>query len=120
MSGQRGGSHGNLYLEISFAEHPLFQAKKRNIHMNLPITPWEAALGGKIECPTLASSVHLNIPPNSQSGEKLRLKGRGLSSASHSGDQIVTLKIVIPSAKTRRLALIRLPRKNMGQTWKRT
>ena len=100
MPGQNGGSHGNLYLEISFAEHPLFQAKKRNIHLNLPITPWEAALGGKIECPTLASGVHLNIPPNSQSGKKLRLKGRGLSSATHSGDQIVTLKIVIPPAKT--------------------
>ncbi len=100
MPGQHGGVHGNLYLEVSFADHPLFRAKKRNIYLTLPITPWEAALGGKIECPTLSGIVHLNVPPNSQSGKKLRLKGRGLSSDSHSGDQIVTLEIVIPPAKT--------------------
>jgi len=100
MPGQHGGGHGDLYLEVSFADHSLFHVKKRNIYLTLPVVPWEAALGGKIECPTLSGSVHLNIPPNSQSGQKLRLKGRGLSSASHTGDQIVTLEIVIPPAKT--------------------
>jgi curved DNA-binding protein len=102
MPGQGGGSHGDLYLEISFEKHPLFRVEKRDIHLTLPVTPWEAALGGKIECPTLGGAVHLDIPANSQSGGKLRLKGRGLSSASHAGDQIVTLEIVTPPATTKK------------------
>lgn len=100
MPGLGGGAPGDLYLEISLAEHPLFTADKRDIHLTLPVTPWEAALGETIACPTLGGTVKVNIPANSQSGRKLRLKGRGLSTASHRGDQIVTLQIVIPQAKT--------------------
>ncbi len=100
MSGHGKGKHGDLYLEISFQENPLYSSIKRDILITLPITPWEAALGGKIACPTLGGTVNLDIPTNSQSGHKLRLKGRGLCSTSHSGDQIVTLKIVIPRAIT--------------------
>lgn len=100
MPGNGGGKHGDLYLEISFEKHPLFTAARRDILLRLPITPWEAALGEKIECPTLGGPVHLDIPANSQNGRKLRLKNRGLCTASHSGDQIVTLQIVIPTAKT--------------------
>ena len=95
-----GVAHGDLYLEISLEKNPLFRADKRNIHLTLPVTPWEAALGATVECPTLSGTVKLNIPANSQSDRKLRLKGRGLCSTSHSGDQIVTLQIVIPEAKT--------------------
>lgn len=95
-----GAAHGDLYLEISFEKNPLFSADKRNIHLTLPVTPWEAALGATVECPTLSGAVKLNIPAGSQGDNKLRLKGRGLCSASHTGDQIVTLRIVIPEAKT--------------------
>ena len=100
MPGLRGAAHGDLYLEISLEKNPLFRADKRNIHLTLPVTPWEAALGAMVECPTLSGTVNLNIPAGSQSERKLRLKGRGLCSASHTGDQIVTLQIVIPEAKT--------------------
>ncbi len=100
MPGHKGGSHGDLYLEISLEKHPIFTADKREIQMILPVSPWEAALGATVECPTLGGTVKLNIPENSQSGRKLRLKGRGLCSTSHSDDHIVTLQIVIPEAKT--------------------
>lgn len=100
MPGHGTGTHGDLYLEISLEKHPLFTADKRDIHMTLPVTPWEAALGSTVECPTLGGPVNLNIPPGSQSGKKMRLKSRGLCSASHTGDQIITLQIVIPKAKT--------------------
>ena len=100
MAGSGQGENGDLYLEIGFEDHPLFHAEKRDIHLVLPITPWEAALGATVETPTLGGRVKLKIPPGSQSGNRLRLKGRGLCSASSSGDQIVTLKIVTPKAET--------------------
>lgn len=100
MPGHNGGSHGDLYLEISLEPHPLFTVDKRNIHLTMPVTPWEAALGGNVSCPTLGGQVKLNIPANSQTGKKLRLKGRGLSNGKQSGDQIVTLQIVIPTPQT--------------------
>ncbi|MEA2083902.1 MAG: DnaJ C-terminal domain-containing protein [Thermodesulfobacteriota bacterium] len=102
MAGRGGGGNGDLYLEISFEKHPLFTTDKRDIHLTLPVTPWEAALGATVEAPTLGGKVKLNIPPGSQSDGKLRLKGRGLCTSGHSGDQIVTLKIVIPAAKTKK------------------
>ncbi len=100
MAGTGQGANGDLYLEIGFEEHPLFHAEKRNIHLVLPVTPWEAALGATIETPTLGGRVKLKIPAGSQSGSRLRLKNRGLCSAGQSGDQIVTLKIVAPKAET--------------------
>jgi len=65
----------------------------------LPITPWEAALGVSVDVPTLAGRVKLTIPPNSNSGRKLRLKGRGLS-GEPPGDQFVVLEIVVPPAQS--------------------
>jgi curved DNA-binding protein len=91
------GSSGDLYLETELAPHRLFIPDKRDIHLELPITPWEAALGRKIIVPTLGGKVDLNVPAGSQSGRKLRLKGRGLPGKA-AGDQIVTLKIVTPPA----------------------
>lgn len=67
--------------------------------LELPVTPWEAALGLTVTAPTLGGKVELKIPPNSQSGQRLRLKGRGLP-CTPPGDQIVTLRIVIPEATT--------------------
>ena len=100
LPGYGGSPAGDLYLEIAFQEDQLFHAEKRDIHLTLPITPWEAALGATLTVPTLGGNVQLKIPPGSQGGKKLRLKGKGLCSASHHGDQIVTLQIVVPEAKT--------------------
>lgn len=97
--GMGGGPSGDLFLEIVFEPHRLFRADKRDIHLELPITPWEAALGCKISVPTLGGKVELTIPAGSQSGQKLRLKSRGLP-GNPPGDQLVTLKIVTPKADT--------------------
>ena len=100
VPGIGGASPGDLYLEILFAQDPVFHAEKRDIHMELPVTPWEAALGATITAPTLDGKVQVKIPPGSQGGKKLRLKGKGLSTAAKTGDQIITLGIVVPEADT--------------------
>ncbi len=100
LPGQGGAEAGDLYLEVRFAPHPLFRAEKRTIHLDLPVAPWEAALGATVTVPTLDGKVQLKIPANSQNGRKLRLKGKGLSTAKSEGDQIVTLKVVLPEAHT--------------------
>ncbi len=100
LPGHGGSPAGDLYLEIAFEEDRLFHAEKRDIHLTLPITPWEAALGASLTVPTLGGNVQVKIPPGSQGGKKLRLKGKGLSAGSHHGDQIVTLRIVVPEATT--------------------
>ena len=93
------GKSGDLYLEIEFNQHRYFHAQGHNILLDLPVTPWEAALGGNISVPTLGGKVELKIPAGSQTGNKLRLKGRGLP-GTVAGDQYVVLKIVTPSAQT--------------------
>ena len=100
LPGYGGSASGDLYLEIAFQEDRLFHAEKRDIHLILPIAPWEAALGATLTVPTLGGNVQLKIPKGSQGGKKLRLKGKGLSTGSHQGDQIVTLQIVVPEATT--------------------
>lgn len=99
MPGMGEAPPGDLYLEILFDKDPVFHAVKRDIHMELPITPWEAALGATITAPTMDGKVQLKIPPDSQGGNKLRLKGKGLSTTTRTGDQIVTLRIMVPEAK---------------------
>ena len=97
--GQRGGPAGDLYLHVNFASHPVFRAQGSDILVNLPVWPWEAALGTDVEVPTLTGPVRLKIPPGSQSKQKMRLKGKGLPTRSGSnGDQLVVLDIVLPSA----------------------
>ncbi|WP_448872254.1 DnaJ C-terminal domain-containing protein [Desulfobulbus propionicus] len=98
--GYGGGPAGDLFLEIAFEDDRIFHAEKRDIHLSLPITPWEAALGTTLTVPTLGGKVQLKIPPGSQGGKKLRLKGRGLCAGHNKGDQIITLRIVVPEAKT--------------------
>jgi curved DNA-binding protein len=92
-----GGPPGDLYLEVGLEPHPFFAADGRDIHLSLPVTPWEAALGATVPVPTLGGTVDLKIPAGTQSGNKLRLKGRGLP-GSPPGDQIVTLRIETPVA----------------------
>ncbi len=94
-----GGDAGDLFLEISISEHPHFQLDDNNLLLNLPIAPWEAALGAKITVPTLAGKISLTIPAGAKSGQKMRLRGRGLPSK-NPGDQIIILQIMIPPADT--------------------
>ncbi len=95
--GGQGAHGGDLLLEIEFAPHPLFELEGSDIYHTLKVAPWEAALGAKLPVPTLGGAVELTLPPNSQSGRKMRLKGRGLPGAV-AGDQYVTLQVVTPPA----------------------
>ncbi len=99
--GLNGGPAGDLYLEIALKPHRWFEVEGRDVTLNLPIAPWEAALGAKITVPTLGGKVALSVPPGSSSGKRFRLKGRGLPGR-EPGDQYVVLKIVVPKAETDR------------------
>lgn len=94
------GSAGDLYLELEIKPHRLFTLEGKDLYLTVPITPWEAALGAKITIPTMGGAVDMKIAPGSQSGQKLRLKGRGLPSKSEPGDQYALLQIVTPPANT--------------------
>lgn len=98
-AGRGGGRSGDLYLELSIKPHHLYKMRGRDITLELPLAPWEAALGCKVEAPTLGGSVTLNIPANAKNGQKLRLRGRGLP-GNPPGDQFAVLRIVNPLADT--------------------
>jgi curved DNA-binding protein len=95
------GKPGDLYLEVDILPHERFQLDGRDVTVTLPVAPWEAALGATVEVPTLGGPVELRIPPGAQSGQKLRLRGRGLPGRPP-GDQYVVLKVVLPPAKDER------------------
>ena len=95
--GLGGGEAGDLYLEVDFKPHRLYTPEGKDIHLRLPIAPWEAALGATVPVPTLGGTVNLKIPAGSQGGQRLRLKGRGLP-GNPPGDEMVTLEIVTPPA----------------------
>ena len=97
--GGQGGNGGDLLLEIEYAAHPQFEVDGRNILYSLPVAPWEAALGATVTVPTLGGSVELRVPPDSEAGRKLRLRGRGLPGATP-GDQIVELEVLAPKANS--------------------
>lgn len=94
----RTGSAGDLFFKIRIRPHRRFRVYGKEIHLDLPVAPWEAALGATVKVPTLDGVVNLKIPPASQAGAKLKLKGRGLP-GSPTGDQVVTLKIVVPKPR---------------------
>ena len=98
-AGAAGGPAGDLYLTVAYAAHPLFRAEGRDVHLKLPVAPWEAALGATVSVPTLGGKVDLKVPRGSRAGRTLRLKGRGLPGRP-SGDQYVALEIVAPPADT--------------------
>ena len=98
-AGPGGGKAGDLYLEVHIRPNKLFQLDGRDVTLTLPVAPWEAALGGPVKVPTLAGPVEMNIPAGAQSGQKLRLRGRGLP-GSQPGDQYVQLKVVLPQANS--------------------
>jgi len=96
---ETGGGSGDLFLEVHIRPHNQFEFDGRDVTVTLPLAPWEAALGASVTVPTLGGNVDMRIPPNSQSGQKLRLRGRGLP-GSPAGDQFVQLKVVLPPADT--------------------
>jgi molecular chaperone DnaJ len=110
--GQRGGEPGDLYLRITVRDHPAVRVQGRDLLMDLPITPMEALAGAEVTMPTFEGPVRLKIPPGSQSGRKLRLRGRGLpplkggATGAPRGDLYVVLQIVLPedSPKAREAA----------------
>jgi len=94
-----GGPAGDLFLRVRLLPHLLFKVNGRDVDLELPVAPWEAALGATVRVPTLAGKVDLRIPKGSQSGQQLRLKGKGLPGPPP-GDQHVVLKVVMPAAET--------------------
>ena len=98
LTGQ-GTQGGNLLLEVEYAPHPQFEVDGRNIIHVLALTPWQAALGATLSVPTLGGEVELKIPQDSDTGRKLRLRGRGLP-GTPPGDQIVELEVTAPRAET--------------------
>ena len=90
-----GGPAGDLYLEIEFNSHSIYKVDGRDVLLELPISPWEAALGGKILAPTPTGKVELKIPPCTSSGKRMRLKGRGIPGKTP-GDFYVILEITLP------------------------
>jgi curved DNA-binding protein len=92
-----GGQAGDLYLEIEFNPHSIYKVDGADVSLELPITSWEAALGGKIKVPTPSGMVDLKIPAAVSSGKRMRLKGRGIP-AKQPGDFYVTLEIVFPES----------------------
>ncbi|MCH4810405.1 DnaJ C-terminal domain-containing protein [Vreelandella neptunia] len=97
--GVGGGPAGDLFLEIHFTPDPRYQIEGRDIHQKVPVTPWEAALGASIETSTPSGVVKVKVPAGSQSGRRLRLKGRGIPGA-EPGDLYITLEVVLPPANT--------------------
>ncbi|MBE9124968.1 MULTISPECIES: DnaJ C-terminal domain-containing protein [unclassified Coleofasciculus] len=95
LKGQ-GIAGGNLFLIITVAPHPFFQVDRSDIVCQLPVTPAEAVLGGRIEVPTLDGRVKMNVPSGVRSGQRLRLAGKGYPIDGVRGDQLVELQIVVP------------------------
>ncbi|MBZ5503967.1 MAG: J domain-containing protein [Acidobacteriia bacterium] len=100
-AGTLGGQAGDLYITIRVGEHPVFRREGDDIYVTVPVAAWESALGAKIEVPTIDGRSQLKIPPGTQSGQKLRLREKGVPSATREdkrGDEIVEIKVVVPEA----------------------
>lgn len=93
-----GGPRGDLFLEVELEPHRFLTAQGRDIYLNLPVAPWEAALGAQLGVPTLGGRVDMKIPAGARSGQKLRLKGRGLP-GKPPGDQYVLIQIMAPQPR---------------------
>jgi curved DNA-binding protein len=120
--GMGEGGAGDLYLEIHFRHDPRYRVEGKDVYEDVPIAPWEAALGAKIAVPTPSGTVEVSVPAGSQTGRKLRLKGRGIP-AKPPGDLYLILNVVLPPATTDRARelyeqmareLAFNPRENMG------
>jgi molecular chaperone DnaJ len=104
-AGMNGGPAGDLFLIVRTGTNPVFSRTGDDIHLTVPVTVAEASLGAKVDVPTIDGRAQLKIPPGTQSGQKLRLRERGVESAQHAGqrgDQIVTVSVVVPHLQDER------------------
>jgi len=103
-AGVNGGPPGDLYIVTDVEPHPLFERKGDNIYLKVPVTVTEAALGAKIEVPTLDGPSTIRIPPGTQSGQQLRLRGKGAPSLRGNvrGDMFVVVQVFVPRAADER------------------
>lgn len=118
LAGQGGpgfgeGQAGDLYLQVELNPHGMYRIDGRDVFLDLPVAPWEAALGANVKVPTPSGPVDLRIPPNSNQGSKLRLKGKGIP-GSEAGDMYVTLKVTLPPAGDDSRALYEQMREQMA------
>ncbi|MGO9379467.1 MAG: molecular chaperone DnaJ [Dissulfurispiraceae bacterium] len=123
-AGKGGGPSGDLLLEISIRPHPVFQKKGSDIHVQMPVTFGEAALGARIEVPTLDGSSMMKLPPGTQGGQRFKLSGKGyIVKSGHRGDEFVEIRIAVPKVipdeakeaiKTIDALYSENPRKNLG------
>lgn len=97
--GMGEGPPGDLYLEVAFKPHPYYRIEGRDVYLDLPVSPWEAALGARVKVPTPGGALDLKIPAGSNTGKKLRLKGKGIP-ARQPGDFYVELKVMTPPANS--------------------
>jgi len=101
--GMNGGSPGDLYLHIVLDPHPLYRVSGHDLDIEVPLAPWDAALGAQVDVPTLDGAVRMKVPAGSQSGQKLRLAGKGLPKpGGGAGDLYAVLTIVVPATLTER------------------
>ncbi len=116
---------GDLYLQVRFAPHPLYLVEGQTLTLTVPLAPWEAVLGCKLQVPTLEGAISLTVPANSQNGKRMRIKGRGLGKGDKRGDLYVVLRVNLPdSASEKERALWQQlsqestfdARKNWGRT----
>ena len=95
--GVAGGENGDLYLIIRLAPHPKFDVEGHDLIITVPLAPWEVALGTKVAVPTLTGKINLTIRPDSQNGQRLRIKGNGLlNKQGQRGDLLAQIKVVMP------------------------
>lgn len=96
-----GGRSGDLYLKVEIEPHPVYRLEGRDLYMNLPVTPWEAALGSEVTINTIGGTVTVRIPPGTQSGQKLRLRGKGMPNPKgEPGDLYAVVQIMVPKNLT--------------------
>jgi curved DNA-binding protein len=98
--GMAGGPNGDLYLKVRLQPHTRFKVQDNNVVFDLPLAPWEAALGTKVRVPTLDGAVEMNIPAGMSSGRKLRVKGKGMGCGANRGDEIVRIMVHTPTDLT--------------------
>lgn len=102
-SGINGGENGDALININIAEHPYFKSDGLNVLLDLPISIKEAVQGAKITVPTINGKVAVKIPPLASSGEKLRLRGKGIKTKTKTGDEIINLQIIMPKSSSAEL-----------------
>ncbi|MEG6592923.1 DnaJ C-terminal domain-containing protein, partial [Desulfovibrio sp. 1188_IL3213] len=92
-----GGTPGDLFLRVRYLPHAIFRVDGENLQCDVALAPWEAALGGTVEVPTLEGHVEMQIPAGSSSGRKFRLRGKGLGASGKRGDLLVRVMIKTPA-----------------------